>query len=937
MTEIAANPMGAEVVALPSRSSTRESSADAATRQRQARNGTGRNTVIVVGRGGDGPGIADAFVRTAVDCDCKVLDMAQFCLQGSLVFTFVLDVDDNNSMVMLRQLLSFGKQRDMKLDFHFPHGDDVPEPLTPRSIAKLEAIKPAPIAGSLEQAVGELAHDAKFVPDTFSSQGNADRACITVVTPGSFTPALLHNLDLVLAEHGCVVHEIEHRSDDKFENNSAYSKLQMRVGCPSKQKLSTLNMGAPTAEGTSTVGMRQVARDHGAVMTARWWDSMHRPNGKSLIVFGLSNVLCPYDVLDEVLKEAGVNPGDVIQSDDVSEMNKNKIALLKGKSQQAVQKLIDRLEFTKGARLVCEVFKAMGIRLAIITGTGVKPVAEHVKRQLGIDYVICQDLETVDGLFTGEYMGDAAGIRFRKTDVLKLMADREGIEYRNVIAIGEFLSGLNGSSARSVLETFGPNVFFNSDVFSDLRIALYLLGMNGSHVQTLQKRHDPSSVDATAFGRGSKCPFSFVKKNEEKSEDTIEATCFMVQISAQTRETGQLSHIFKPLMAFSSEVLVTTVRQCSLQDGGMCLGLECCVKRHDPDQVIKELLFVCQKEGFRVGWGGQMSQAPSSRINWEHYFVNRYVITLVQKPFIAGTSLKAIFGELSGSAINIVKIERLSVKDLAAMQITVDLPHGLNPADFSDQLSKVSQDHAIDISFQKDDVDRWMRRLIVFDMDSTLIQQEVIDELAKYAGVEEKVKAITEAAMSGEIDFSESLKQRVALLEGYNAEELFKKVKRNLIYTPGAKTLCSTLKRLGYKMAVISGGFLPIAKEVQRQLGLDYAFANTLEIDEQTGLLTGKTSGPVVTPQRKRALLATIAGVEGCDVSQTIAVGDGANDIPMLHTAGLGIAFCAKPKVQAVTSFKKINQCDLTTVLFLIGLSEYASQRLITGSLAAVE
>mmetsp|Transcript_120360 Transcript_120360/g.212860 ORF Transcript_120360/g.212860 Transcript_120360/m.212860 type:complete len:213 (+) Transcript_120360:2-640(+) len=211
-------------------------------------------------------------------------------------------------------------------------------------------------------------------------------------------------------------------------------------------------------------------------------------------------------------------------------------------------------------------------------------------------------------------------------------------------------------------------------------------------------------------------------------------------------------------------------------------------------------------------------------------------------------------------------------------------------------------------------------------MDSTLIQQEVIDELAKMAGVESQVKTITEAAMRGEIDFFGSLKARVALLKGHNAEELFTKVKQNLIFTPGAKKLCSTLKRLGFKMAVISGGFQPVAEEVQRQLGLDYAFANTLEVDEE-GLLTGLTSGPVVTPQRKRQLLATIANVEGCEVSQIIAVGDGANDIPMLHTAGMGIAFCAKPKVQEVADYR-INQKDLSTVLFLIGVSEHAAERL---------
>merc|ERR1712176_975552 len=148
-------------------------------------------------------------------------------------------------------------------------------------------------------------------------------------------------------------------------------------------------------------------------------------------------------------------------------------------------------------------------------------------------------------------------------------------------------------------------------------------------------------------------------------------------------------------------------------------------------------------------------------------------------------------------------------------------------------------------------------------------------------------------------------------------------------YTPGAKKLCTALKRLGFKMAVISGGFLPVAEEVQRYLGLDYAFANTLEGDEHTGLLTGLTSGPVVTPQRKRALLATIANVEGCEVQQTIAVGDGANDIPMLNTAGLGIAFCAKPKVQAATEIR-INQKDSSTVLYLIGVSEHVTTKMAT-------
>lgn len=261
------------------------------------------------------------------------------------------------------------------------------------------------------------------------------------------------------------------------------------------------------------------------------------------------------------------------------------------------------------------------------------------------------------------------------------------------------------------------------------------------------------------------------------------------------------------------------------------------------------------------------------------------------------------------------------------MQFSIIVPEGVLASDMNETLVQVSQEHKVDVAFQCDDIERGMRRLVVFDM-SMLVLQEVTDELAKMAGVEEKeAKTISDQVSSGDLDFSAALKARVALLKGHNAEAMYSKVKENLIFTPGAKRLCDTLKNLGFKMAVISGGPAPIAVEVQRQLGLDYAFGNTFEVEEGTGLFTGLTSGPVVTPERKRALLATIANVEGCDVSQTIAVGDGANDILMLKAAGLGIAFCAKPKVQAAASFR-INQQDLSTVLFLIGINDYAADRL---------
>jgi len=567
----------------------------------------------------------------------------------------------------------------------------------------------------------------------------------------------------------------------------------------------------------------------------------------------------------------------------------------------------------------------MGFRMAVLTNSGVGELAEHAKRQLGLDYVICQQLAVEDGRFTGEYAGEAQDVRFSKSDLMKLMADREGIDCRNVIMIGDFLKGLSPSNSRRLLETFGPCLRFQphhfaSETFS-LSAALYLLGFNGRHVAELRQRFE-------------RCDGSVSVENLSASvadaggAEEGRGARFLVSISAGSREPGHLQRVFTPILG--SDVEVATCRQCSLQDGGMHLGLDLQVRAPDPQQAMKDFVSTCQSLGLQARLEQPSAEASPQRTAsscWKHYFENRHVITLVQKPQIARQTLKAVLDSLAQRGINILKIERLSVKSTAALQITVSLPEGLDPrgpGGYTEELNQIASSCGADLAFQRDDVSRWMRRLIVFDMDSTLIQQEVIDELARIAGVEAEVKAITEAAMAGELDFFGSLKSRVALLKGNNSKALFDEVKQNLVYTPGAKQLCSTLKEMGYKMAVISGGFLPCAREVQKHLGLDYAFANTLEVDERTGNLTGNTTGPVVTPQRKRALLAMIASIEGCDIEQTIAVGDGANDIPMLNTAGLGVAFCAKPKVQAVTEFK-INQKDLSSVLYLIGLSEHAT------------
>lgn len=341
-------------------------------------------------------------------------------------------------------------------------------------------------------------------------------------------------------------------------------------------------------------------------------------------------------------------------------------------------------------------------------------------------------------------------------------------------------------------------------------------------------------------------------------------------------------------------------------------------------QVMKELLFKATELGVNIDFSPISDDEYESWVN--HQGKNRYILTLIGRS-LSARQIEATTKIIAEQGLNIDSILRLtgrmSIKHPERnVRACIEFSLRGNPADtaaMQKELMNMSQEMAVDFSFQHDDMYRRMRRLICFDMDSTLIQTECIDELAKRAGVGDKVSEITARAMHGEIDFKESFKERVALLKGLDASVL-KDIAENMPITEGTDRLMSVLKTCGYKIAILSGGFTYFGEYLRKKYGIDYVYANELEIGDD-GKLTGRHVGDIVDGQRKAELLKLIAQVERVNLAQTIAVGDGANDLPMIGEAGLGIAFHAKPRVVA-NAKQSINTMGIDGILYFLGFKD---------------
>ncbi len=344
----------------------------------------------------------------------------------------------------------------------------------------------------------------------------------------------------------------------------------------------------------------------------------------------------------------------------------------------------------------------------------------------------------------------------------------------------------------------------------------------------------------------------------------------------------------------------------------------------DSGNIMKEVLFKCHELNLTPRFSPVTVEEYNSWVARQGK--SRYIVTLLGR-IITAEQLSLVTQVVADEGLNIDSIKRLTGRPAlhpaadddrrfcVELSLRGELP---DKERLSAQFLRYSAELGVDISFQKDDIFRRNRRLICFDMDSTLIKTEVIDELADRAGVGSQVRAITEQAMRGEIDFTESFTRRVALLKGLD-EGVMRDIAEHLPIMDGAERLMGILKKIGMKIAILSGGFTYFGEYLKQKFGIDYVYANELEIKD--GKLTGRYVGDVVDGRRKAELLRLIAQVERINLEQVIAVGDGANDLPMLNLAGLGIAFHAKPKVKA-NARQSISTMGLDGILYFLGLRD---------------
>lgn len=396
----------------------------------------------------------------------------------------------------------------------------------------------------------------------------------------------------------------------------------------------------------------------------------------------------------------------------------------------------------------------------------------------------------------------------------------------------------------------------------------------------------------------------------------------IIQVNISGEDKPGLTTALADILA-RYDAFILDIGQVSIHSS-LTLGMLFSTTRDKSGFIMKDLLFKASELGVQVRF------SPIDSVQYEEWVArqgkNRYIITLLGRT-VSARQIADVTSVIFRYGLNIDAIKRLTGRvplsddsGRTKSSIEISVRGFLTDEQRSSLQADLLQNCAegLDVSFQKDNIYRRSRRLICFDMDSTLIHAECIDQLAVRAGVGDEVKAITESAMRGEIDFNESLTRRVALLKGLD-ESVMEEVAKELPYNEGLERMMKILKRVGYKTAILSGGFTYFGHYLQQKFGFDYVYANELEVEN--GKLTGRCAGEIVDGRRKAELLRLLCQVEHINLEQAVAVGDGANDLPMLGLAGLGIAYHAKPKVKA-NAKQSISSIGLDGILYFLGLKD---------------
>jgi len=384
--------------------------------------------------------------------------------------------------------------------------------------------------------------------------------------------------------------------------------------------------------------------------------------------------------------------------------------------------------------------------------------------------------------------------------------------------------------------------------------------------------------------------------------------CILVTVSGPD-QTGITSKLMKILVKNDTKLL--DMGQ-AVTHGLLSLSFLLDMGKEDvnPHSVLKDLLFESKKLGMNLDFQvmeQERHQAPP---------VEKYILSCASQNAVTAAFVGEVASLFSSYGINIQRIDNMSEDGFRSLDIAATSSKAVDLMKIKFELMNLSNIHRIDAAFMRDNVFRFNKRLIVFDMDSTLIQAEVIDEMAASFGIGDKVKEITERAMNGELNFDEALRERVSLLKGMPRKNL-EEIMNRLPLTPGAEKFIQTVKNLGFKTAIVSGGFRYFAENLRQRLGIDYAFANELEWDGDQ--LSGKVRGQIVNAQQKAFILELLAQQEHIHLEQVVAVGDGANDLPMLAKAGLGIAFHAKEKVKREARHQ-MSHGPMTSILYFLGI-----------------